>query len=176
MRWFMLCLWLSSSASSLIAAAQLSSTGPENFYSGETVTSIDLIANPHSDLDPLLASVVQKVGQPYSQANVEASITALEKAGGFKNVTAHVIPDISGLQLNFILESPYYLGVIKFPGMAKSLSYTRLLQVVNLQDEDPYDQARIPISAAALTRYLQNNGYFQAHVHADQRSTMRTDW
>ena len=167
MRWFMLCLWLSSSASSLIAAAQLSSTGPENFYSGETVTSIDLIANPHRDLDPLLASVVQKVGQPYSQANVEASITALEKAGGFKNVTAHVIPDISGLQLNFILESPYYLGVIKFPGMAKSLSYTRLLQVVNLQDEDPYDQARIPISAAALTRYLQNNGYFQAHVHAE---------
>jgi outer membrane protein assembly factor BamA len=36
--------------------------------------------------------------------------------------------------------------------------------VVNLQDEDPYDPARIPLSEKALLRFLQHNGYFRAEV------------
>jgi outer membrane protein insertion porin family len=152
---------------SVIAAAQLSSTGPEGFYNGETVTSIDLIANPHRDVEPLFASVVQKAGEPYSQAKVEASIEALQKAGGFKKVTAHLVPEVSGLRLDFTLEPPYYLGVVNFQGIAKSFSYTRLLQVVNLRDQDPYDKTQIPISENALTHFLQNNGFFQAQVRAE---------
>jgi outer membrane protein assembly factor BamA len=168
MRLFMLCLFLSALAPGALrcAVAQLASTGPETFYNGELVSSVDLIANPHRNIEPLLASVVQKAGQPYSQAKVDASIAALEKSGEFKKVTAHLIPEVSGLRLDFILEPPYYLGVVKFPGVAKSLSYTRLLQVVNLQDEDPYDRARIPSSESALAQFLKNNGYFQAEIHA----------
>ncbi|MGB8914715.1 MAG: POTRA domain-containing protein, partial [Candidatus Sulfotelmatobacter sp.] len=153
--------------SSITGTAQLSSTNPQAFYDGQTVTAVDLIANPHRNVDPLRAALVQKSGQPYSQANVEASIRALQDAGGFEKVTADVIPDISGLRLNFILESAYYLGIIDFQGVPKSLSYVRQLQVVNLQDQDPYDQARIPIAEAALTHFLQQNGYFQARVHAE---------
>jgi len=153
-------------ASSVAGMAQLSSTGSQAFYDGQTVTTIDLIANPHRNVDPLRGSLVQKPGQPYSQADVEASIRALQHAGGFKKVTADVIPDISGLRLNFILEPVYYLGIVDFQGVPRSLSYVRLLQVVNLQDQDPYDQARIPIAETALTHFLQQNGYFQAKVHA----------
>jgi outer membrane protein insertion porin family len=150
----------------LVAAAQVSSTGPQAFYDGQTVTAIDLIANPHRDVKPLRSFLLQKAGQPYSQANVLASISALQKAGGFEKVTVNVIPDISGLRLNFILEPAYYLGMVDFHGTAKNFSYTRLLQVVNLQDEDPYDQARIPVSEEALLQFLKHDGYFLAQVHA----------
>jgi len=37
-----------------------------------------------------------------------------------------------GLQLNFILEPPYYIGIIEFPDLAKHFSYGQLLKVVNL--------------------------------------------
>ena len=63
-----------------VAAAQVSSTGPQDLYSGQTVTAVDLIANPHRDVEPLRAAVSQKAGQPYSQADVEASISALQVA------------------------------------------------------------------------------------------------
>ena len=149
------------------AAAQVSSTGPEAFHEGQTVTAIDLIANPHRDVEPLRSVVSQKVGQPYSQAAVEASIPALQRAGGFEKVTVNVIPDIAGLRLNFILEPAYYLGIIDFQRLAKLFSYTRLLQVANLQTEDPYDQGRIPVAEAALSQFLQHNGYFQAQVHSE---------
>jgi outer membrane protein insertion porin family len=145
--------------------AQVFATAPQAFYNGQTVTAIDLIANPHRDVEPLRAAVTQNAGEPYSQEKVQASISALQEKGHFEKVTADVVPDISGLQLNFILEPAYYLGVIDFRGVAKSLSYTRLLQTVDLQDEDPYDQARIPVAKAALLRFLQHNGYFQAQVN-----------
>jgi len=79
--------------------AQPSLTGPQASYDGQTVTAVDLIANPHRNLEPLRSSVAQKAGQPYSQADVQASIAALEQAGGFEKVTVDVIPDISGLRL-----------------------------------------------------------------------------
>jgi outer membrane protein insertion porin family len=149
------------------AAAQISSTGPEAFYEGQTVTAVDLIANPNRDVEPLRAVVSQKVGQPYAQADVQASISALQRAGGFDKVTVNVIPDIAGLRLNFILEPAYYLGIIDFPRLAKLFSYTRLLQVANLQTQDPYDKARLPVAEAAISQFLQHNGYFQAQVHSE---------
>jgi outer membrane protein insertion porin family len=152
---------------SLASAAQVSSAGQNTIYNGQTVTAVDLIANPHRDIEPLRASVIQKAGQPYSEANVQASVSALQHAGGFEKVTVDVIPDISGLRLNFILEPAYYLGIVDFQGIAKSFSYTRLLQVVNLREEDPYDMARVPIAEEALLQFLQHNGFFQAQVHAE---------
>jgi outer membrane protein insertion porin family len=152
---------------SLVAAAQISSTGPQPFYNGQIVNSVDLIANPHRNVEPLVAAVRQKAGQPYSEADIEASIEALQKLGGFQKVTVNVIPDVSGLRLNFILEPAYYLGIVNFGQLTRYFSYTRLLQVVNLQDQDPYDPARLPISETALSNFLRHNGYFTAHVRAE---------
>ncbi len=132
------------------------------------MSAIDIIANPRHDVDPLRPFVAQKVGQPYSEADVQASIAALEKAG-FEKVAVDAIPEPSGLRLNFIVEPPYYLGIIEFPEAAKYFSYTRLLQVTNFADQDPYDPARLPVAEEALEYFLQRNGYFQAQVHAEPR-------
>src|SRR5260370_11271817 len=144
--------------------SQLATQGPQSVYEGQTVVAVDLIANPHRDVEPLRPLLEQKEGQPYSQANVEASITALEQKGGFPKVTVSVLPEPSGLRLNFLLEPAYFLGIVDFPGVVKDFSYTRLLQVVNLPDEDPYDRARIPVAETALQNFLQKNGYFQAKI------------
>jgi len=120
-------------------------------------------------MEPLRPLVVQKAGQPYSQADVEASIAALEHTGLFPKVQVTVVPDPSGLRLNFLLEPAYYLGMINFPGAIKEFSYTRLLQVVNLLDEDPYDKARVDVAQQALQDFLRHNGYFQAVIQTDSQ-------
>jgi outer membrane protein insertion porin family len=146
------------------AWAQLSTLGPQAVYEGQSVVAVDLIANPHRDVEPLRPLLTQKEGEPYSQANVEETIAALQQKGGFPKVTVTVLPEPSGLRLNFLLEPAYYLGIVAFPGVTKVFSYTRLLQVVNLPDEDPYDRARIPLAETALRNFLQRNGYFQAKI------------
>jgi hypothetical protein len=52
----------------------------------------------------------------------------------------NVIPEQSGLRLEFILEPAYYLGIIEFPGALKAFSYTRLLQTINYPAGEPYDE------------------------------------
>ena len=149
--------------------AQLAVQGPQPVYNGQNVAAIDLIGNPRRDMEPLRSMVVQKAGEPYSQDKVEASIAALERTGQFPKVQVNVVPDPSGLRLNFLLEPAYFLGVIDFPEAAKLFPYTRLLQVVNLPDEDPYDKARVEFAEQALQKFLANNGYFQAKIktHTD---------
>lgn len=135
-------------------------------YEGQTVTAIDLVANPHRDTEPLRSVITQKVGQPYSHDKIAESVLALEKAGKFPKVTAQVIPDPSGLRVSFILEPAYRVGIVDFSVFSRRFAYTRLQQVANLSDEEPYNPARLPTAEAALLDFLHHNGYFQAEVHA----------
>jgi outer membrane protein insertion porin family len=171
-RWVILLLMRRSAflfAFFAVAAAwgQLAPPGPQAAYEGQTVSAVSLIANPHRDLEPFRAVVTQKTGEPYSEKKVEESAAALQKMGGFEKVQINVVPEIQGLRVNFVLEPAWYLGATDFPGVGKYFSYTRLLQVVDLPDEDPYDPTRIPVSENALRDFLHRNGYFQSKVHVE---------
>lgn len=160
-----LCL-LSATA---LSRAQLAPKAPQAAYEGQNVSAISLIANPHRNLGPLFPVVTQKPDTPYSEQQIKQSAEALKKTGGFAEVRVQVDPDITGLRVSFLLEPAYYLGVVDFPGAAKYFSYTTLLQVVDLPDEDPYDPSRIPIAEKALSDFLRQHGYFQSKVHAEPR-------
>lgn len=153
----------------LLAAAQQNVLGPQSVYNGQNVDAVDLIGNPHRNLEPLRAVVTQKPKEPYDEAKVEASIAALQKAGGFPKVSVQVVPDTAGLRLNFLLEPAYYIGVVDFHGAVQHFSYTRMLEVANLSDEDPYDPARIPVAERALKNFFERNGYFQASIRTDTK-------
>src|ERR1700736_2415773 len=87
--------------------AQRSYQGPQAAYQGETVTAVDLVANPHVNVKPFRALVTQKPGEPYSEQDVQASVAALEKTGKFGKVNVNVTPETRGLRLSFILEPAY---------------------------------------------------------------------
>ncbi len=144
--------------------AQLTAQGPQPIYNGQNVSSVDLIGNPHRDMEPLRPLVTQTAGQPYSQEKVEASIAALQATGQFQKVAVNVVPSLTGLRINFLLEPAYYLGMITFPGGTRAFSYTRLLLVANLPDEDPFDKARLPLAEKALTAFFRQHGYFQSSI------------
>jgi outer membrane protein insertion porin family len=155
--------------SAALLNAQMAPKAPQAAYEGQNVSAISLIANPHRNLEPLYPVVSQKAGTPFSKEQIQQSAESLQKAGGFPEVRVSVDPDVTGLRVSFLLEPAYYLGVIDFPGAVKRFSYTTLLQVVNFQDEDPYDPARLPVAQDALLNFFHQNGYFQAKVHAEPK-------
>ena len=148
------------------AWGQLAPQGPEPAYNGQNVSAVSLVANPRRDPSGLLAIVTQRAGEPYSQRKIDESVEALKRGGNFPKVDVNVVPDITGLRVSFLLEPVYYLGAVEFPGAGKYFSYTRLLQVANLSDEDPYDSSRIPVAEKALTDFLRRNGYYQSTIQA----------
>ena len=149
------------------AFGQASFPAAEAAYQGENVTAIDLVANPHVNVEPFRTLLAQEVGEPYSQDKIQASISALETTGKFGAVRTTVLPEPQGLRLTFVLEPAYYLGIVQFPEVAKHFSYVRLLQVVGFSNQDPYDKYLLPGKEAALTKFLAENGYFEAKVHAE---------
>ena len=98
---------------------------------------------------------------------MQASVTALQDTGKFERVEVNVSPQTSGLLVKFVLHPAFYVGIIEFPEATKYFTYTRLLQVVNMPDEQAFDKEQLPQSETALLHFLQNNGYFQAQVHSE---------
>ncbi len=140
--------------------------GPSPVFEGQNVSAVDLIGNPHRDLEPFRLIPEQKAGEPYSQAKVRTSVQALQQAGPFPEVTVDIVPDLSGIRVSFLLEPSYFIGIVDFPGAVQAFSYTRLLQVANLPDEDPYDPARVSAGQQALLDFLKRNGYFQSAIQS----------
>jgi len=153
------------------AWAQLGLEAPSQSFEGQNVSAVSLIANPHRDLRSLIPLVTQKTGAPYSQQMIEASRQALQDAGHFPKVEVSIEPDVMGLRVNFLLEPPFYLGVVKFPGAENLFSYTRLLQVTEMSDQDPYDASRVPIAENALADFLHKNGF-----RPNRPSTTNISW
>ena len=149
--------------------AQVEPVSAQSVYEGQIVSAVDLIANPHRDVEPLRPLLVQKAGQPFSLADMDASVVSLKQDGGFENVSVEVSPTTSGLQVNLLLEQPYYVGFVGFPRITKYFPYAQLLRVVGFSDQEPYNKARLPIAEAALLRFLQNYGYFHAQARAAPR-------
>lgn len=164
MRWFVLLVGIFVGATGF---AQLAPQTPQTAYEGQNVSAISLIANPHRDLTSFYPLVSQKAGEPYSKEKIEASAEKLKEAGKFPKVDVSVEPEVTGLRVSFLLEPAYYIGIVKFPGAEKYFSYTRLLQVVNLPDEEPYDPSRIPLAEKEMAKFLRREGYFQSNVRSE---------
>lgn len=160
--WFAFSLALISLLFQLQPLAQVS-------YDGQIVSSIRVIADPHLDVEQLRPLISQKAGQPYSQSEVQASVDALKRSGNFSKVTIDGDPEPAGLRLSFVLEPAYYVGVVDFPGATKVFSYTRLLQVINFEDQQPYDKSRMPDQESQLLTFFRANGFFEAKIHCDAR-------
>jgi len=164
MRWFVLAGGILGGAA---AFAQLAPQAPQAAYEGQNVSAVSLIANPHRDLTPFYPLVSQKAGEPYSKEKIQASAEKLKQAGNFPKVDVTVEPEVAGLRVSFLLEPAYYIGIVKFPGAEKYFSYTRLLQVADLPDEEPYDPSRIPLAEKALAKFLRSEGYFESSVRSE---------
>jgi outer membrane protein insertion porin family len=143
------------------------SAGKQPSYDGQKVGSVDLIANPRVDTSQYRNLVVQEPGKPYSTEKVQATIKALEQTQAFSKVDLTVRPDPDGLKLMFVLEPAYYIGMVTFPGAVKSFRYSRLLQVVNIQDQNIYQQSQVQAAESALVKFFADNGYFQAKVQTE---------
>ena len=156
--------WLACAAFFFVLTFRLFAQAPVASYDGQPVGAVDLVTDPSIDVQDLRRLVAQKAGEPYSNQKIQDSIQALERTGIFKKVEVQVKPEAPGLHVMFVMEPAYYYGVTKFPGAEKAFTYTRLLQVVNLPDQDPFEEKNVQKAKTALVNFLQIHGYFQTQV------------
>src|SRR6266851_1995267 len=163
MRWWALPIFVALAGSSHLECQQSGKVS----YDGERVAAVELVANPKISVDSLRPLVQQKPDEAYSTPKVEATISALKETGRFSKVELDVKPDPGGLRVTFTLEPALYFGIFQFPGATKSFSYTRLLQVIDIPNQTPYQDGVVARAGEALLQFLISAGYFQAQVQTE---------
>ena len=135
-------------------------------YEGQRVTSLEIAGRPGLDLSAVKPLIEQPVNAAYSQDKVDATVSALKKAGFSDTVDVEITPEPNGLRLLFVLQPAYYFGVFRFPGNSR-FTYTRLLQAANYRGQEPYTAGKVGEAQSGLLVFLHEAGYFEATVEPE---------
>ena len=157
---------LSTCAAALPQAPQTTQVDPNSAFEGRTVNKVEIAVQPSADIEKLRGLIKQGQGKPFSIDAVRESVAALKQTGGFKTVQVSIQFEPEGLRVLFLLPPVYKVGLITFPGVAKSIPYTQLLQAVNISLDAPFVQDELSDKVAALQKFFESQGYFAASVSA----------
>jgi outer membrane protein assembly factor BamA len=153
------------------AQSQEAQPDPYAAFEGRTVSKVEIAVRPDHHPDQLRALIRQEQGKPLSIDAIRTSVAALQQAGGFPEVQVSIELETDGLRVLFMLPPVYNIGLVSFPGAAKSISYTQLLQAANIPLDSPFVQDEILRKEKALKDFFAGQGFFAASVastfHAD---------
>jgi outer membrane protein insertion porin family len=133
-------------------------------YEGQNVSSVEIAGRPDLNTEKLKSLIVQKEGEPFSTEKVNESIAQLKRADHFQDVQLQVFPDIRGVRVLLVIQPGLYFGMYRFPGAVNKFPYSRLLQVSNYPPEGPYSAHDVSRASRSITRFAQQQGYFQTQV------------
>jgi len=165
------CLRAQDSAKTL-AQKQAPATAPQvrevlPSYEGQTVASVEIAGRPELDQQQLLALLIQKQGEPFSQAKIDESIAALKNGGKVKEVELEIRPQANGVRVLLVCQPAIYFGIFEFPGADGRFPYSRLLQVSDYPPRGAYSPVDIENAQASLLKFFQQNGFFEAVVNPE---------
>ncbi len=136
-------------------------------YIGQKVASVEVAGQPDQTYAKLQNLISVKPGQPLRKADIDATVASLEQKAHISNVTLQVEPEAEGVQVTFVLHPAIYVGMYEFPGATGRYSYSRLLQIAQYPTQAPYSNNDVRHAEDALTRFFQQDGYFESEVHAE---------
>ena len=107
---------------------------------------------------------------------MQATVTAIQKTGQFSGVTVQVEPVTGGLQVLFVLQPAYYIGMIYFPGALGPFPYPRLLQVVDFPSEEPFIKSETETARKALLDFFAREAILRLLSKSPPKRMRRTSW
>jgi len=151
------------------AGAQDNQPSTYEGFEGRPVSKVDIAASPVMNVEAFRPVITQKAGEPFSIAKIRESVAALQKTTLFSQIQVKVEPEQSGAHITFLLQPAYYIGMVYFPGAAKTFSYTRMLQAVNIPDQTPFVDDLVSKGKDALLHLFQTDGFFEAKVEPETK-------
>jgi outer membrane protein insertion porin family len=151
------------------AQTQVPATAPQvqevlPSYEGQNVVSVEIAGRPDLDQQQLTSLLAQREGQPFSRTKLNESIAALKNSGQVKEVQLEVRPQADGVRVLLVCQPAIYFGIFNFPGADGRFAYSRLLQVSDYPPRGAYSPVDIQNAQTLLTKFFQQNGYFEADV------------
>jgi len=139
-------------------------------YEGQNVISVEVAGRPDLDQRQLLPILVQQEGQPFSQAKIDQSVSALKSRGVVKEVQVEIRPQANGIRVLLVCQPAVYYGLFDFPGAVGKFPYSRLLQIADYPPRGAYSVVDLQNAQASLSKFFQQQGYFEAQVKPETQT------
>jgi outer membrane protein insertion porin family len=143
-----------------------SPNGMLSAYEGQKVSSIQVAGRTDVNAEKFAPQFVQKLGEPFSQQNVDQTTAAIQSTGKFSGMRIDVNPEADGVRVIYVVQPAVYYGIFKFPG-AERFPYSRLLQVSNYPIQAAFNSAEVETDRQLLLKFYRQVGYFQADVKSE---------
>jgi outer membrane protein insertion porin family len=144
--------------------AQQAQSNTYRGFEGKRVSRVEISIRPQMNTASFQELIQQKAGEPFSTAAIQESVAALQQTRFFSQIQLSVTPQQDGLQVLFILQPAYYIGILSFPGATRRFAYTQLLEAVNIPEQTAFTKDLLPQGQKALLHFFQTHGYFEATV------------
>ena len=118
------------------------------------MVSVEIAGRPDLDQEKLLSLLPLRQGQPFSQAKIDQSVSALKSSGPIKEVEVEIRPQADGVRVLLVCQPAFYFGLFDFPGAEGKFAYSRLLQVADYPPRGPYSAVDVENAQDSLNEIL----------------------
>ncbi len=139
-------------------------------YEGLIIHSVELKGAVNQAQNHLQDAIPLHAGQPLERDALRQSIQALYATGRFADI--QVEADREGhnqVDLTFIVSPNYFVGDMRAEGMPYRPSANQIVDAAKLQLGELYTQDKMDRGLSNIQRLLQQEGYYQAVVTAEQK-------
>ena len=106
----------------------------------------------------------QKAGEPYSSQKIRESIERLFATGRFTDVRVDAVREDGGAVLTFLTKSAYFIGAVKFRGVAAPPTVRQLHSASHFELGHLFSEEAVSEAIEGLRRLLEEDGYFDARI------------
>jgi len=105
-------------------------------------------------------------GQPYSTEAEQAALKQLFRTGLYADIRTVVRPAGEALQVDFVVQQNYFIGVVRLAGLEEPPSEARALAALGLGLGEPFSPTTMKEALERLRQLLADDGLFRATLSA----------
>jgi outer membrane protein insertion porin family len=131
---------------------------------GQPVVRLRLDCDAHLSLERFADRITQQIGEPLNRQEVSQSLKNLFATGRFDELRAEVEPAVGGVELVFVAQAAYFVGVVHVEGAPDVLDPRVLETASRLRLGEPLHTGDLAAARDRLMAVMAENGYYEAQI------------
>ena len=138
------------------------------------IKSIEVVGQKKIEKEAIIARLVSKIGEAYSEKNISEDIKAIFKMGFFVEIDVFKEDTIGGLALEYrVLEKPTVSEIV-FEGN-EDIKTEDLETQISIKAYEILNQTKIKESVAKLEKHYEEKGFYLAKINAEVEDVVTGD-
>ena len=131
---------------------------------GQRVAEVRVVDEMGKSVRQATPSLALEIGKPFDFAAERESMRQLYRTGDYSDIRVAAAREASGLRVDFIVRSNYYINVVRVEGLKEPPNESAALAAMRLGLGEPYRDSSLREAVGRLRETLRDGGLYLAKV------------